>query len=262
MSDLLPFDEEGSARIEAIYTTPDVVAQRRQVRVELALRAGEHVLDIGCGPGLLACEMAADVGPNGRVVGVDPSESMLAIAQRRASRATREQVSFTIGEACALPAEDASYDAAAATQVYEYLDDVPGALTEARRVLRPEGRLVVLDTDWDSIVWHSSEPERMRRVLAAWAEHLVDPYLPRRLPRLLRDAGFTLARQVAIPMLNAGYHANTFSAGLIGVINTFVPGRQGLTAQDASDWMSDLLALGEDYFFSLNRYLFVATAPV
>ena len=56
-------------------------------------------------------------------------------------------------------------------------------------MLRPGGRLLVLDTDWDSIVWHSSDRERMERVLAAWNEHLADPYLPRRLPGLLRAAG-------------------------------------------------------------------------
>ena len=62
-------------------------------------------------------------------------------------------------------------------------------------MLRPGGRLLVLDTDWDSIVWHSSDRERMERVLAAWNEHLADPYLPRRLPGLLRAAGLEPARR-------------------------------------------------------------------
>lgn len=49
----------------------------------------------------------------------------------------------------------------------------------------------MLDTDWGSFVWHSGDAERMRRVLAAWDEHLVDPYLPRRLTRLLANARFS-----------------------------------------------------------------------
>jgi arsenite methyltransferase len=60
-------------------------------------------------------------------------------------------------------------------------------------VLRPGGRVLVLDTDWDSIVWRSGDDERMERVLAAWEEHLVDPHLPRSLKGSLERAGFEVA---------------------------------------------------------------------
>jgi SAM-dependent methyltransferase len=258
MSAALQFDEEASQRVEATYTTPDVIEQRRHVRAAIAPTAGESVLDIGSGPGLLAGELAVDVGPDGSVDGIDPSESMLGLAQRRQLEESSGRLSFIAGDACGLPFPDASFDAAVSTQVYEYVEDVPAALAEAYRVLRGGGRLLVLDTDWDSIVWHSSDRERMNRVLAAWDEHLVDPYLPRRLGRLLSDAGFSVTRREAIPLLNAGYDANTYSAGLIGFIKAFVPGRRGLTEADAEAWAEDLVALGDDYFFNLSRYLFLA----
>jgi ubiquinone/menaquinone biosynthesis C-methylase UbiE len=258
MSRTLQFDEEASRRNETAYMTPDVVEQRRAVRAALALEQGEKVLDIGSGVGLLAHEMAGEVGAAGSIDGIDPSESMLALARRRRSADGAAEVRFVAGDACALPFADESFDAAVATQVYEYVQDMPAALGEAFRVLRPGGRLLVLDTDWDSIVWHSRDPERTGRVLAAWDEHLVDPYLPRRLTRLLSDARFSLARCEAIPLLNAGYDPNTLSAGLMGFIAEFVPGRQGLTEADAQSWADDLKALGDDYFFSLNRYLFLA----
>ena len=50
----------------------------------------------------------------------------------------------------------------------------------------------MLDTDWDSIVWRARDEALMARVLAAWDEHLAHRDLPRRLPQLLREAGFTL----------------------------------------------------------------------
>ena len=204
MSTTLQFDEEASLRSEATYMTPDVVEQRRAVRAALALGQGEKVLDIGSGAGLLAHEMAAEVGAVGSVDGIDPSDSMLALARRRRRPDGAAEIRFLAGDACALPCADGSFDAAVATQVYEYVQDMPAALGEAFRVLRPGGRLLVLDTDWGSIVWHSGDAERMRRVLTAWDEHLVDPHLPRRLTRLLSDARFSVGRREAIPLVAVG----------------------------------------------------------
>ena len=241
---MLQFDEKQAKQVETTYMTPDIVEQRRATRALLALQPGETVLDIGSGPGFLADEMAAEVGTEGAVHGLDPSEAMLAIARRRETG-----VEYAVGDANSLPYDDETFDAVVSTQVYEYVPDMPAALTEARRVLRPGGRLLILDTDWDAVVWHSSDRDRMLRVLEKWNDHLADPYLPRRLPALLRDAGFELASTTIIPILNQGPETATLSHGVMPLIADFVSD-QG--------WKEDLLAMGEDYFFSLNRYVFVA----
>src|SRR5688500_18226633 len=80
---MLEFDDETARRTEAVYATPDVVAQHEGFRAVLAARPGERVVDIGSGPGFLAAEIAEAVAPGGSVVGVDPSESMLGLARRR-----------------------------------------------------------------------------------------------------------------------------------------------------------------------------------
>jgi SAM-dependent methyltransferase len=254
----LQFDDDMSRRIEATYTTPDVVEQRRQVLELLALQRGETVLDIGSGPGFLAVEMAEVVGAEGSVYGIDPSESMLAIAAEREPLERSAALHFRTGGATDLPFDDASFDAVTSTQVYEYVEDMPRALSEAYRVLRPGGRLLVLDTDWDSVVWRSRDPDRMRRVLTVWDEHLADPHLPQRLTGLLGDAGFAITSTSAIPMLNVGYEPRIYSAGLIGFITTFVAGRAGITPAEAEAWRDELTSSGADYFFSVNRYVFVA----
>jgi arsenite methyltransferase len=257
---MLQFDDDTARQIEAVYTTPDVVEQRLATRQALAVRPGERVLDVGSGPGFLAAEMAADAGAGGRVHGLDPSDSMLDLARRRTAGPDAAPLEFQVGDALAVPFADASFDAVVSTQVLEYVEDVAAALAEARRVLRPGGRLLVLDTDWDSIVWHTAEPDRMHRVLAAWTEHLADPYLPRRLPRLLKGAGLTLARTAVQPILNHPYDRKTYSAGLIPIVAGFVAGRGGVSDAETAAWGDELPRLGEDYFFSLNRYVFLAHA--
>ena len=80
---MLEFDEEASRAVERVYGTADVVEQRRLVMAAPAPRPGERALDLGCRPGLLACELARAVGPGGRVLGLDASPSMLAMAAAR-----------------------------------------------------------------------------------------------------------------------------------------------------------------------------------
>jgi SAM-dependent methyltransferase len=258
MPEQLKFNEDQSRAVEAVYATADIVEQRAATLAALELRPGERVIDIGCGPGYLANEMAAAVGQDGFVLGVDPSPSMLAIAGRRDKVRGAARVKLEQGSANDLPSPDDSFDAAVSTQVYEYVEDMEGALAEVRRTLKPRGRLAILDTDWDSIVWRSSDDERMTRVLHAWDEHLAHPHLPRDLPKLLADAGFTLRTTEVVPVLNVGYDRQTYSAGVLGMIAEFASGRQGITSEEAEAWEEDLRALGADYFFSLNRYLFVA----
>lgn len=254
----LGFDDATSRRIEAAYTSPEMVLQRRTALEMLRLRAGDRVIDVGAGPGFLAAELAVAVGPGGHVLAVDPSETMRALAQARGVPAGAAPVEHRAGEATALPADDASVDVVTSTQVYEYVEDVAAALTEARRVLRPGGRVFVLDTDWDSLVWHSSDPPRMRRVLASWDAHLVDPHLPRRLPRLLREAGFDEPEVQVLPLLKTGWDEGSFAAGLVGLIETFVAGRGDVEPGEVRAWAADLRSSGSSGFFSLNRYLFLA----
>jgi SAM-dependent methyltransferase len=158
----------------------------------------------------------------------------------------------------ALPYADHAFDVAVCTQVYEYVADMPHALRELRRVLKPRGRALIVDTDWESCVWHSSDDARMRRVIECWDTHCPHPHLPRALGRLLREADLLVTRARIVPLMNASFDANTYSAGLIDVIARYAAKRLGESEVQA--WAQDLRELGArgEYFFSLNRYLFLA----
>jgi len=262
MSSGLQFDEEISRKVESLYMTPDVVAQRHQVLKALALREGERVLDIGSGPGLLAHDMAASVGRNGCVCGIDISEDMLTMSRKRCTNQSHTE--FQKADATNLPYPNDSFDAAASTQVYEYVRDIPVALAELYRVARPGGRAVVLDTDYGSLVIHTEDEARMKRVLSAWNEHFVHAGLPRTLSRQLRDAGFTIRQRDAIPMFNPEYRENTYGRGLLAIMATFAVGRKGVSREEADAWLAEFAELDKQgkFFFSLNRYLFVADKPL
>jgi arsenite methyltransferase len=261
MSGGLEFDEATSRKVESMYLTPDVVAQRRRTLELLRLAPGERVLDIGSGPGLLAAEMAEVVGEAGRVRGIDTSPSMVEMARRRCQ--PQPWADFELAEATDLPDANEAFDVAVSTQVYEYVHDVPAALGELHRVLRPGGRALVLDTDWDSIAIHTRDEERMKRVLTAWNEHFVHPRLPRTLSFELRNAGFTVEELEVIPLCNPEYRDDTYSKPSLAIIASFVAGRQGISPEEARAWHDEFEELSSrgQYFFSINRYVFLVSRP-
>jgi SAM-dependent methyltransferase len=258
----LTFDAATARALEAIYLTPDVIAQRARVLDLLAPAAGERVLDVGVGPGLLAYDLARLVGEAGRMVGLDLAPAMVAAAAERLSGLP--QATVREGDAERLEFPDASFDAVVSTQVYEYVADMPRALGELHRVLRPGGRTLILDTDWRSIVWHSSDARLMDRVLSCWDAHLADPHLPARLGPLLRAAGFEVRRVEILPMLSPRWQPVSYAAGMMRTIHNFVRtngARFGLSAEEIEAWRADQEALiaGDAFFFSVNRYAFLAT---
>lgn len=110
-----------------------------------AVRPGDAVLDLGCGAGFDAYVAAMAVGPTGRVVGVDLSPEMLAVAERGRAAAGLSNIEFRQADVEALPFSDASFDVALSNGVLNLIPDKPAALREVFRVLKPGGRLQACD---------------------------------------------------------------------------------------------------------------------
>lgn len=237
-----------------MYVTQDIAEQRRQMLAELRLEA-LRVLDVGSGPGLLAAEMTA---AGATVTGIDPSRPMLELAAR-----LHPGLDFREGDAGALGFAAGEFDLVCSTQVLEYVSDVPAALAEFKRVLRPGGVAAILDTDWDSIVWSVDDRPRLRAILDAWEQHVTDPHLPVRLAAELREAGFQNIACRVIPIVNLEYNPERFGHSCSNAIAAYVTARNLVGPEQVDSWLAELAAkdAAGRYFFSLNRYLFTAQSP-
>ncbi|MHC3470108.1 class I SAM-dependent methyltransferase [Streptomyces sp. 7R007] len=149
---------------------------------------GDRVLDVGCGTGYLTRHMAARVGPDGTVTGVDPSGPVLDYARRRAPRPGSAPCIYQEGTAESLDLPDASFDTVVTSLMLHHLPEElrPAALREMYRVLRPGGRLLVAE--------FRPPRNRLGRLLVhgatchAMAHHRVDL-----LDTLVADAGFEVS---------------------------------------------------------------------
>jgi ubiquinone/menaquinone biosynthesis C-methylase UbiE len=137
------------AGMDAADNHESVARLRSWAADALTLREGKWVIDVGCGPGTAAVALAGRVGSSGSVRGVDASVIMVAEAQGRTANISN--LAFEVGDATDLRFDADSFDAYRSERTYQWLDAPDRALNEALRVLRPGGRIVVIDTDWGTL---------------------------------------------------------------------------------------------------------------
>jgi arsenite methyltransferase len=254
----LVFDEKIVEQLEVLYRSRDVLRRRKLVYEALGAQPGDRVLDVGCGPGFYSRELLDQVGPEGSVTGVDQSPQMLAVARRRSEGFGNAR--FEESDATELPVESESFDRALSVQVLEYVEDIPTALAEMHRALRPAGRVVIWDVDWATLSWHSEDPDRMARVLKAWDDHLADPSLPRTLAASLRAAGFEDVRMEGHGFATTELSQESYGGAALPVIERYVR-QQG--SPDVDAWADEQRALGErgEFYFACMQFCFSAVRP-
>jgi demethylmenaquinone methyltransferase/2-methoxy-6-polyprenyl-1,4-benzoquinol methylase len=176
---------------------------RQRAAERAGLRPGNAALDVCCGTGDLALELAGRVQPGGHVVGCDFSEPMLDLAREKAAAYGASGVRFEWADALRLPYDDARFDAVTVGFGVRNLSDLDAGLAEMRRVLRPGGRLVILEI---------TQPTRppLSTFYSLWFDRIVpvlgrvagDPEAYSYLPESVR--GFPAPRELASKLDAAG----------------------------------------------------------
>lgn len=257
----MEYDDAAAERLEAVYLGPDVVSQREDTLQRISVQKGERVLDIGSGPGFLAAQMADRTGPEGDVVGIDLSPQMV---QRASARSQQDWLSYRCADATALPFEDNCFDVVVSTQVAEYVPDISKFCSEVFRVLKPGGRALVLATDWEGVCWHSEHPDRMEKVLKAFAPHCADSKLPRTLGAHLRRAGLILEDVSYFPIINVDRYDGCYGEGTVPFIVAYVSGQRTVPDAELRAWADEQTSLNArgEHFFSTGRFSFAVRKPV
>ncbi|MFD5074150.1 methyltransferase domain-containing protein [Streptomyces sp. NPDC058371] len=157
----------------------------------VAARPGERAVDIGCGTGSQTRALATAVTADGEALGIEPNPGLRAVAEER-SAAAGVKARFADGDALALALPDASVDVVWCERVLQHLLEPQQAVDEMARVLRPGGRVVLLDTDWATTILHPGDPDTIAALTSGALTAAANPHAGRKLLGQLSAAGLTV----------------------------------------------------------------------
>jgi ubiquinone/menaquinone biosynthesis C-methylase UbiE len=240
--------------LDRIQDAPDVRALRAELLTRLDLRSGETVLDLGCGTGDHSREVAHRVAPDGTVVGVDFSHSMIAEATGRQASSS-VAATFEQGDAQQLRFPDDTFHACRTERMLCHVPDCDAALREMVRVLRPGGRIGVIDIDTAGLMIDSAD----RAITAAFAASMTDKVQNAWVGRTLRR------RMTEVALVDIDVRPRVIEVGY-GVIEPMIEAHitlmqeAGIDTEVLEEWRRELEYANLAGTFFMGMTMFVATA--
>ncbi len=219
------------------------------------LQPGQRVLDLGAGPGFFALGIAGIVGEAGAVDGVDINARFVTDANARAARF--DHVNFHLLEDHRLPFEAGTFDRAICKNVLEYVPDLHASLEELGRVLKPGGRVHIIDSDWGFVIVEPWGKDTVDRFFQAAAPAFREPYVGRRAAGALASAGFGEIEVTMVPIVDRegmGLSVLTNMASYIHTFGTLADAEVKQLMAQARDGIGD-----GSYLFCLPQFLVTGT---
>lgn len=254
---MVKFNQDIAQFLSDAYEGRDATQRRIASLEPLNLKGGETVIDLGCGAGHLALEAARAVGKTGKVIAIDPSQSM----REKTSTRCHDRQNIDVLDATA---EDTglgenSADGIVAIQVFSYLDDTLRALLEARRVLKASGKLVICDIHWGGAIWASSDSELGNKVIQFWQQQLKCSSAPEKLNALSKNVGFSDVRVIPVPVIDIDCRPDGLAQMLMTLIKQSAMQQESSLLPDIERWLDDQQnrLSKNQFFFSVTNFVTV-----
>lgn len=247
--------------LRRVAQAPDMATLKQRAYSAMKLGAGSHVVDVGCGPAIDTLALANIVGITGSVLGIDGDPKAVEAANQAAVEAgVGTFTKHVTSDAARLPVESGSADALFSERVLQHIawNRCQAVVDEMLRVLKPGGRLVIVDTDWATLSIATENPPLERRIVAEHAMGFANPFSGRNLLALLRGAG-SLTEDVTIEPVSIRI---TYESVLFLLSETVQRGVTSgrLTWTDVQMFAAELVGARDYQVWSAHLTLILATA--
>ncbi|NLD94506.1 MAG: methyltransferase domain-containing protein [Fibrobacter sp.] len=225
------------------------------------IKKGDTVLDIGCGPGVDTIHLASYVGSDGKVFGVDIDEEMIELANKEADdKNVADIVQHKSGSLEKLPFENNSINACRAERLFQVIPssvDRTPLFSELYRVMQPQGRVVIVDTDWATASVDFSDVATERTLMSFLAQKMrPDGFAGRSLKRFLIASGFNIVKLDAVTLVHRGLDETAFGEWLTSTAleNNII------TTTQAKNWLDELTEKSRNgnFYASVGSVIVVA----